>query len=86
MEPDTSNFAITAVLSQWYAEENGTHLHLIAFRSRRLFLIEYNYNIGNRELQIIMDTFRDWCLMLYSTQAPVKILSDHTNLIIFTKN
>ena len=65
--------------------ENGNYLHFMAFRSHYLSPVECNYGMEDRELLAIVDIFRDWRFILYGTQAPVRILFDYTNLVIFTK-
>ena len=67
VEPDILNFIITVILSQWYMRENGNYLYPVAFRSYRLSPVECNYGVGDLELLIIVDTFRDWRLILYGT-------------------
>mgnify|MGYP000754147652 FL=1 len=52
-----SDFALWSVLSQ--PGEDGK-LHLIAFHSRKFTAIEINYDIHNKELLVIVDSFEQW--------------------------
>ena len=54
---DVSDFALWSVLSQ--PGEDGK-LHLIAFHSRKFTAIEINYDIHNKELLVIVDSFEQW--------------------------
>jgi len=57
IETDASDFAIGAVLSQ-RDEEN--QLHPVVFHSRKLQPAEINYEIHDKELLAIVDTFKHW--------------------------
>jgi hypothetical protein len=35
--------------------------HLVSFHSRKFCLIEINYDIHDKELLAIMNTFEEWC-------------------------
>ena len=61
METDASDFALGAVLSQL---GDGEKLHLIAFHSRKFSAAEINYEIHNKELLAIIDSFQEWCHLL----------------------
>jgi len=57
IETDASDFAIGAVLSQ--RDEEG-RLHPVAFHSRKFQPAEINYEIHDKELLAIVDTFKHW--------------------------
>ena len=55
METDASNFALGAVLSQL---GDGEKLHPVAFHSRKFSAAEINYEIYDKELLAIVDSFQ----------------------------
>jgi len=57
MEVDASNFTLGVVLSQSRASKK---LHPIAFHSRKFSTTKINYEIHNKELFAIMDSFHEW--------------------------
>ncbi|CAO3619736.1 unnamed protein product [Cunninghamella blakesleeana] len=81
LETDASDFAIGAVLSQ-YCEDNL--LHPVAYYSRKLKPAEINYEIYDKELLAIIDAFNNWRHLLIATATPIKVYSDHKNLVYFT--
>ena len=83
VETDASDFALGAVLSQY--DENNV-LHPIAYHSRQFAPAEANYDTHDKELLAIIDAFKTWRHYLISVPSPVTVLSDHHNLIHFTKN
>jgi len=81
IETDASDFAIGAVLSQ-RDEEN--RLHPVAFHLRKFHPAEINYEIHNKELLAIVDTFKHWRRYCEGAQHQVQVFSDHQNLEYFT--
>ncbi len=79
IEPDASNFAIGAGLSQ----SHGNKRHPVAYHSRKLLSAEQNYSIHDKELLAIIDALRTWRHLLLGSVPPVTILSDHRNLTFF---
>ena len=57
LESNASDFALGAVLSQ--PSEDG-RLHPIAFHSRMFTAAEINYEIHDKELLTIVDSFQEW--------------------------
>ncbi len=55
LEMNASDEAIEACISQ---SDNKRHLHLIAFHSRKLTDAELNYEIHDKELLAIVDSFK----------------------------
>ena len=80
LEADSSDFAISGVLSQ-YDDQNI--LHPIAFYSRKLSPPELNYDIGDKELLAIVDCIKHWRRYLESDIHPLTVYSDHKNLQSF---
>ena len=58
---DASNFVLDSILSQ-YGEDG--QLHPITYRSHKLFTAEINYEIHNKELLAIIDTFKNGAIYL----------------------
>ena len=54
METDASDFVLGAVLSQF---GDGEKLHPVAFHSRKFSATEINYEIHDKELLAIVDSF-----------------------------
>ena len=54
IEADSSNAATGAVLSQQTLPENGGKWHPIAFFSKSLSLVEWNYEIHDKEMLAII--------------------------------
>ncbi len=80
LETDASNFALVAVLSQ--PDKDG-HLHLVAFHSRKFTATEINYEIHDKELLAIVDSFQEWRHFFEGAQHPVTVYIDHNNLEYF---
>ena len=51
MKTDASNYVTLGVLSQY---DDNRLLHPIAFFSKKIVLVEYNYKIYNKELLVII--------------------------------
>jgi len=81
IETDTSDFTIGAVLSQ--RDEEG-RLHPVAFHSRKFQPVDINYEIHNKELLAIVDTFKHWHRYCEGAMNQVQVFSDHQNLEYFT--
>jgi len=80
LETDASNFALGAILSQ--LDKDG-RLHPIAFHSRKFTAAEINYEIHDKELLAIVNSFQEWRHFLEGAQHPVTIYTDHKNLEYF---
>jgi hypothetical protein len=81
IETDASDFALGAVLSQ-RDEEN--RLHPVAFHSRKFSPAEINYEIHDKELLAIVDSFKHWRRYCEGAVHQVQVFSDHQNLEYFT--
>lgn len=82
METDASDFALAGILSQYHAET----LHPVAYNSRGMTPAEINYDVHDKELLAIVSTFEKnrHYLLSASPNDPVKVYSDHNNLVHFT--
>jgi hypothetical protein len=81
VETDASDYVSAGVLSQF--DDEGV-LHSVAFFSKKHSPAECNYEIYDKELMAIVQTFKEWRPELQSVENPVKVLSDHKNLEYFT--
>lgn len=81
VETDASDFALGAILSQ---KGDDDKLHPVAFHSRKLTKPEMNYEIHDKELLAIVDSFFRWRRYLEGAEHRVEVFSDHQNLAYFT--
>jgi transposase InsO family protein len=81
VETDASDFALGAILSQ---RDHENLLHPIAFHSRKFTPAEINYEIHDKELLAIVDSFKHWRRYLEGATHQVQVFSDHQNLEYFT--
>ena len=80
LETDASDFALGAVLSQIGVDGK---LHPVAFYSRKFSAAEINYEIHDKELLAIVDSFQEWRHFLEGAAHPVTVYTDHKNLEYF---
>ncbi|KAK3564100.1 hypothetical protein QTP86_007542 [Hemibagrus guttatus] len=78
VEVDASSSGLGAVLSQHHGEPGK--LHPCAFYSRKLTVVEVNYDVGNRELLAIKAVLKEWRHWLEGAHHPFQVLTDHRNL------
>jgi hypothetical protein len=77
---DASDFAISGVLQQ--PDSNG-FLHPVAFYSRKLTPSEINYDVHDKELLAVVDSFRDMRAWVLGSPVPISVICDHKNLEYF---
>ena len=80
VKTDASDYVSEGILSQY--NENDV-LHLIAYFSKKHSPAEYNYEIYNKELMIIICTFKEWRPELKGSLTSVKVIMNHKNLEYF---
>ncbi len=80
IEINALNYVFKNILSQY--DENEI-LHSVAYFSKKHNSIEYNYEIYNKELMIIVHTFKKWWLKLEDFIYFVKMIMNHKNLEYF---
>ena len=80
LETDASDFTLGAVFSQ--PDEDG-RLCAVAFHSQKFTAAEINYEIHDKELLAIVDSFQEWRHFLERAQHPVTVYIDHKNLEYF---
>ena len=83
IEADSSNAATGAVLSQQTSLENGRKWHPIAFFSKSLSPVEWNYKIHDKEMLAIIRALEEWQHFLEGTPCQFKIWTGHKNLEYF---
>jgi len=81
IEADSSGFASGAVLSQQLPEEEKWYP--VAFYSKSLSPVEWNYEIHNKEMLTIIRVLEEWRYFLEGAPHPVEIWTDHKNLEYF---
>ena len=80
LEADASDFALGSVLSQ--TSDDG-ELHPVAFHSRKFEAAEINYEIHDKELLAIVDSFQQWRHFLEGSSQQIIVYNDHKNLTYF---
>jgi len=81
IEADSSDFASGAILSQQLPRKEKWHL--VAFYSKSLSLVEWNYEIYDKEMLAIIRALEEWRYFLEGARHPVEIWMDHKNLEYF---
>jgi len=81
IETDSSDLALGAVLSQ---RDDENRLHPVVFHSRKFQPAEINYEIHDKELLAVVDTFKHWRRYCEGATNQVQVYSDHQNLEYFT--
>lgn len=79
VETDASDFAISAILSQYHDKV----LRPVAFMSRKLDKHERNYEIHDKELLAVVSAIKVWRHYLEGARHPFVILTDHQALQYF---
>ena len=81
LETDASDQALGSCLSQPDAEKR---LHPVAYRFRKFFGPELNYDVDDKKLLAIVDAFEKWRAYLEGSRHPIMVYSNHKNLSYFT--
>jgi len=81
LETDASDHALAAILS---TRSNG-EICPIAFHSRAFSAAEINYDVHNKELLAIVESFKKWRHYLEGVATPVEVYTDHRNLTYFSE-
>jgi len=81
IEADSSDFASGAILSQQLPREDKWHP--VAFYSKSLSLVKWNYEIHDKEMLAIICALKEWRHFLEGARHPVEIWMDHKNLEYF---
>jgi len=81
IEADSLDFATGAVLSQQSTTDGKWHP--VAFYSKSLSSVKWNYKIHDKEMLAIIRVLEEWRHFLEGATHPVKIWTDHKNLKYF---
>jgi len=81
IEADSSDFATGAMLSQQSPEDNKWHP--VAFLSKSLSPVEWNYKIHNKEMLAIVRALEEWRHFVEGVEHRCEIWTDHKNLQYF---
>ena len=82
LETDASKYVCSGILSQQC--EDGKW-RPVAYRSKTMQDAECNYDIHDKELLAIFQAFNEWKRYLRGSPKPVRVLTDHKNLVTFVK-
>jgi len=82
LETDASDLALATILSTYIEGE----LHPIAYHSQALNTTELNYDIHDKELLAIVESFKKWRHYLKCTPFPTDVITDHRNLTYFCES
>lgn len=82
LECDASDFAIAGIISQVNPETQ--EIRPVAFHARTMGPAELNYDIYDKELLAIVETFQHWRAYLEGANHQVTVFTDHNNLQYFT--
>uniref|UniRef100_A0A0W0FG48 Reverse transcriptase/retrotransposon-derived protein RNase H-like domain-containing protein n=1 Tax=Moniliophthora roreri TaxID=221103 RepID=A0A0W0FG48_MONRR len=77
---DGSDFMLSRIIQQ--ADENGD-LHPISFFSRKFAPTEINYDVYDKELLAIVETFHEHWHWLLGSPFPISVICNHKNLVYF---
>ena len=81
LETDSSDYAIGACLTQ---KGKDGKPRPIAYFSRKMTAPELNYDIHDKELLAVVESFKEWRVYLEGTKYPVQVFTDHKNLLYWT--
>ena len=81
IEIDVSRIVLNSVLSQ---PDEEKRLYPIIFHSRKFIAPELNYDIYDKKLLTIVDSFKIWRVYLEKLKHIIKIYTDYKNLKSFT--
>jgi len=81
IETDASNYVLGAILSQC---QLNNKIHACAFLSWNFSATEMNYDIHDKEMSAIIQSFKEWEPLLKSCQQQTTVWTEHKNLEYFT--
>ena len=76
IETDASGYAIGGILSQLH----GELWHLVAYYSRKQIPAETRYDVHDKELLAIIESFKHWRHYCEGSRYKIKVLIDYHNL------
>ena len=81
VETDASDYALGAVLTQ---KCDDGKWRPVFYHSRKFSGAELNYDVHDKELLAIIDSFEQWEAQLIGAKYQIEVYSDHQNLTSFT--
>jgi len=81
LETDASDRTLATILST----RSNSKICPIAFHSRAFSAAEINYDVHNKELLAIVESFKKWRHYLEGVATPVEVYTDHRNLTYFSE-
>jgi hypothetical protein len=81
VETDPSDFALGAAILQTSSDDK---LYPIAYHSHKFSLAQINYQIYDKELLAVIDSFKTWRKYLQGALLLVLVYTNHRNLEYFT--
>ena len=81
VETDASDYALAAILS---IVNKNNEVHPVTFHSHTFTAVELNYNIYDKELLAIFETFKIWRHYLEGPAYSINVVIDHKNLEYFS--
>jgi len=80
IETDASDLAKAGILSQY---EPDKRWHPLAYYNKRFLPTELNYDVHDKEMVVIMNSFQEWRHFLMSAPEQIVVYTDHKNLEYF---
>jgi len=80
LEMNASDEAIETCISQ---SDEKRRLHSIAYYSCKLTVAELNYEIHDKKLLAIVNSFKQWRVYLKESRHQIQVYTDHKNLLYF---
>jgi len=77
--------AFDHTLAAFLSTQSNGEIHPIAFHSRAFSAAEINYDMYDKELLAIVESFKKWRHYLEGVATPVEVFMDHKNLIYFSE-
>jgi len=81
VETDVLDYTLAAILSIMTKENE---INPLAFHSRTFSALELNYDIYDKELLTIFETFKIWRHYLERSTSLIDVITDHKNLEYFS--
>ncbi len=80
LEMNVSNEAIETCINQ---SDDKRCLHFIAYYNHKLTIAELNYEIHDKKLLVIVNSFKQWRVYLKEFRHQIQVYTDHKNLLYF---
>jgi len=78
---DTLNYVLTAI---FFIVNEENEVYPVASYSCTFTIVDLNYNIHNKKLRVIFETFKIWQHYLEGSVYLISIVMDHKNLEYFS--